>query len=143
MDLTTLLIEIVIFLAIVAVVIAVARAVRVHPARVRLTDLPPETRSRYVSSWQRVEKVFIDAPEAAVTEADAVVMALLGERGHPMGEARLPHRVVTARRKLAEGRKRHLTEDLRRALLDYRAVFGQMIGPEIPQAMPEDRREMA
>ena len=49
----------------------------------------------------------------------------------------------SARRKLAEGQKRHRTEDLRLALLDYRAVFTQMIGPEVREPVAEGRRETA
>ena len=66
---------------------------------------------------------------------------MLGERGHPLGAGRLPRRLGFARRKLAEGQKRHRTEDLRLALLDYRAVFAQMIGPEVREPVAEGRRE--
>jgi hypothetical protein len=108
-----------------------------------MTSLPPEARDRYLAAWDRVEKRFLEAPQEAVQAADSLVLAMLGQRGHPLGHDRLPRRLRDARRKLAEGQRRHRTEDLRRALLDYRAVFGQMIGPEQVEQVAEGRRETA
>jgi hypothetical protein len=143
MNLTTLVIDLVILLVIAAIAISVVRAWRARPASARLTSLPPEARGRYLAAWDRVEKRFLEAPQEAVQEADSLVLAMLGERGHPLGQDRLPRRLREARRKLAEGQRRHRTEDLRRALLDYRAVFGQMIGSEPPEQVAEGRRETA
>ena len=143
MDLTTLVIDVVIFLVVVAILFSIARAWRARPARSRLVPLRPEARSRYADSWNRIEKRFMDAPEEAVTEADSLITAMLGERGHPLGGDRLPRQLHSARRKLAEGQKRHRTEDLRLALLDYRAVFSQVIGPEVREPVAEGRRETA
>ena len=143
MDLTTLVIDVVIFLVVVAILFSIVRAWRARQPRAGLVALRPEARSRYADSWNRTERRFMDAPEDAVTEADALVSAMLGERGHPLGSDRLPRRMRSARRKLAEGRKRHRTEDLRLALLDYRAVFTQMIGPEGREPVAEGRRETA
>jgi hypothetical protein len=45
---------------------------------------------------------------------------------------------------MVEARRRHRTEDLRQALLDYRAAFNKMIGPEIQrEEVAEGRRETA
>jgi len=143
MDLITLVVDTVIFLVIAAVVVSVLRAWRARPPRAQLTTLPPETRTRYVTAWDRIEKRFMDAPEEAVQEADSLVIALLGERSHPLGKESLPRHLRSARQKMAEGRRRHRTEDLRRALLDYRAVFSNMIGPEERGPVTEGRRETA
>lgn len=143
MDMTTLVIDVVIFLVVVVILFSVVRTWRSRPARAQLVALRPDARSRYVDSWDRIERHFMDAPEEAVTEADSLVTALLGERGHPLGIDRLPRRLRSARRKLAEGQKRHRTEDLRLALLDYRAVFTEMIGPEVREPAAEGRRETA
>jgi hypothetical protein len=138
-----LIVDIVILLVIIAIGVAVLRAWRSRPARARLTPLPPETRNRYVSDWDRIEKRFIEAPDEAVMEADSMITALLGERGHPLRMDRLPRRLRSAKIKLQDGQRRHRTEDLRRALLDYRAVYVRMIGPEQPEWMAEGRRETA
>ena len=142
MDLS-LIVDIVIVLVIVAVALSIARAWRTRPVRARLTPLDPDARSRYVAAWERIEKRFMDAPEEAAQEADALLTALLGERGHPLGADRLPYQLRTARRNLADGRRRHRTEDLRRALLNCRAVFGRMIGPDTREQAGEGRRETA
>jgi hypothetical protein len=143
MDLTGLVVDVVILLVIVAIVFSVARAWRTRPARARLTALPSEARARYVLAWERIEKRFMDAPEEAVQEADSLMTAMLGERGHALAEDRLPHRLRRARAKLADGMRRHRTEDLRQALLDYRVVFGEMVGPETREQVAEGRRETA
>jgi hypothetical protein len=143
MDLTTLAIDLVIFLVVVAVLVSFGRALRARPARGRMVALRSAARARYVESWDRIEKRFMDEPEEAVTEADSLTLGMLGERGHPLGTDRLPNRLRSARRKLSEGRKRHRTEELRLALLDYRAVFTQMIGPEVREPVAEGRRETA
>jgi len=144
MDLTSLVVDGVILLVILAILISVVRAWRNRPARAQLIALPPETRTRYVVAWERIEKRFMDAPEEATSEADSLLLAMLGERGHPLAENRRPYRLRSARRKMAEGRRRHRTEDLRQALLDYRAAFNKMIGPEAQrEEVAEGRRETA
>jgi hypothetical protein len=143
MNLTTLVIDLVILLVIAAIAISVVRAWRTRPPRAHLTALPTEARGRYLAAWDRIEKHFLEAPQEAVQEADSLVLAMLGERGHPLGHDRLPRRLREARRKLAEGQRRHRTEDLRRALLDYRSVFGEMIGIEQPKRVTEGRPETA
>jgi hypothetical protein len=144
MDLTGLVVDVVILLVIVAIVYSVVRAWRRRPARARLTALPSEARTRYVMAWERIEKRFMDEPQEAAQEADSLMTALLGERAHPLVENRLPQRLRRARAKLADGMRRHRTEDLREALLDYRVVFGEMVGPETrEEQVTEGRRETA
>jgi len=142
MDLS-LIVDVVIVLVIVAVAFSVARAWRTRPARAHLTPLDPDARSRYMAAWERIEQRFLDAPEEAAQEADGLMLAMLGERGHPLGADRIPYQLRKARRNLADGQRRHRTDDLRRALLDYRAVFGRMLGPEKSEQAGEGRRETA
>jgi hypothetical protein len=107
--------------------------------RPNLKPLTPEARARYVSRWDEVEARFVEAPEEAVRDADELVLALLGEREHPLAENRLPEGVRRARREGARGG----TENLRMAMLHYRAVIEEMA--RIPEAerMREGRRETA
>jgi hypothetical protein len=144
MDLTGFVVDVVVLVVILAIVISVVRAWRNRPARANLVALPPESRVRYVAAWERIEKRFMDAPEEATSEADSLLLAMLGERGHPMVENRLPNQFRSARGKREAGRRRHRTEDLRQALLGYRAVFHKMIGPETQsEEVAEGRRETA
>jgi hypothetical protein len=138
---TSVVIDVVILLVLVAAAGSVARAWRIRP--VRPNPLAAETRSRYVAAWERIEKRFMDAPEDAVKEADSLMTVMLGEQGHAVGGDRLPPKLREARRQFARGQKRHRTEDLRRALLDYREAFARMVGPERTEPVAEGRRETA
>lgn len=108
-------------------------------ARVDLMPLTPEARDRYVTRWDQVESTFLERPEEAVREADALVLALLGERGHPLAEKHLPEGVRKARRETSRGG----TENLRLAVLHYRAVMEEMARSAEVERMPEGRRETA
>lgn len=141
MDLTTLLIWAVIALVLAAIIVSAMRAWRVRPPN--LKPLPDESRSRYVAEWDRIETRFVEAPEEAVREADSLVMSVLSERGHPLATDRLPTRYLRARRMSMAREGRGGTEDLRRAMLDYRATFDQMVGPEHREQARDGRREIA
>ena len=140
MDLTTLVIYAIVALMILAIIVAFARAVQARPRRPQLTALPPESRERYVTQWDRIEQRFIDSPEDAVKEADALLLAMLGEREHPLAGERLPANMRKARKEAMRGG----TEGMRRALLLYRAVVEEYAGPAAAErTTPEGRREIA
>ena len=107
---TLVILGVIVLLAIVALVLIAARSSRMrHPA---LKPLSPEAQDRYVSQWDRIEAKFIDSPDEAVKEADALLLA----------EEKLPRRMRKARG-VAIGREgRGGTEGMRQALLHYRAV---------------------
>jgi hypothetical protein len=137
MDTTTLVI---IGLAVLVIVLILlfARGGRRRPRVKDLQPLSNESRDRYMTEWDRVETRFVDAPEEAVREADGIVMAVLAERRHPMGERMLPEEVLAARREAS--RRGDRTEGMRRAMLQYRAVMEKMV-PAPREERP--RREMA
>ena len=137
MDTTTLVI---IGLALLVIVLMLV-FMRGGSRRPRVKDLQPlsnESRDRYLTEWDRVEMRFVDAPEEAVREADGIVMAILAERRHPLGDRSLPDDVQAARRDAS--RRGDRTEGLRRAMLHYRAVMEKMV-PAAHEERP--RREMA
>jgi len=107
--------------------------------RADMVPLAHESRDRYLVDWDRIEMRFIDAPEEAVHEADALVISLLRERRHPLEARRLPKELREARDD-ASMDKGDRTEGMRRAMLHYRAVMEKMVGAP---ARPENRREMA
>jgi len=122
----------------VIAMLALSRRSRQVPSA-NLRPLTAEGRDRYVTRWHQIESRFVEAPQEAVREADALVLALLGEREHPLAEKWLPEGVRRARRESARGG----TEHLRVAILHYRAVVDEMA--RIPEAerMREGRRETA
>ena len=111
-------------------------------ARPALRPLPPEALDRYANAWDRIEARFVDAPEEAVREADALVLAVLGERQHPLGDESLPKEMRRARR-AAAGKEVRGTEGLRRAMLHYRAVIEEMAVSPVERERARGRREIA
>ncbi|HEY2598461.1 MAG TPA: hypothetical protein VGJ79_08275 [Candidatus Dormibacteraeota bacterium] len=141
MDLISwVIIGVVAFMAIM-IVLALSGRTRRY-SRPNLQPLAPEAIDRFGASWDRIESHFMDAPEEAVREADALVLALLGEVEHPLADERLPSGVLRARR-AAAGKEVRGTEGLRRAMLHYRGVIVDMLGSSIRSEKVRGRREIA
>lgn len=141
MDITTLVIVGVVAVAVIVMLVALAGQSR-RVARPSLRPLAPEAIDRYAANWDRIESHFVDAPEEAVREADALALALLAEREHPLADDRLPAGIIRAR-SAAAGKDGRGTEGLRRAMLHYRGVIEEMAGrPEKLEEVP-GRREIA
>jgi hypothetical protein len=128
-------------LAVVVLLAIVAMARRAGRARrPLLSPLTSEARDRYSARWAEVESHFVEAPEEAVAQADALALAVLGECDHPLAEKKLPDRMRRARREASRGG----TEGLRVAMLDYRAVVEEMARqPVVQEPAHEGRRETA
>jgi len=127
MDTGTLVTILVVALVIV-VLLFLVRAAGIGRRRPKLRPLTPESRDRYVHDWDEIETKFVEAPEQAVREAEALVMAVMRERGHPLTERELPQEVQRAHRLGYASKDR--TEGMRQALLQYRAVVERMVGSE-------------
>ena len=141
MDITTLVIVSMAALVVIVMLVALGGPSQ-GVARPSLRPLTPEAIDRYSGNWDRIESHFLDAPDEAVREADALALALLGEREHPLADDRLPADMLRARR-AAAGKDGRGTEGLRRAMLHYRAVIEEMAGaPEKVERAPS-RREIA
>jgi hypothetical protein len=137
---TTALVVIGLAVLVIALVLLLAGS---RGRRRDLAALSNESRDRYLAEWDRVEMRFVDAPGEAVSEADALVIALLRERRHPLDSRRLPNEMHTAREE-ASVRRGDKTEGMRRAMLHYRAVMEKMVGAPVHAAGDrESRREMA
>ena len=138
---TGTLVTILVVALVVVVLLFLIRAAGVGRRRPQLRALPAESRDRYVSEWDEIETKFVDSPEQAVREAEALVMSVLRERGHPLTERDLPQEVQRAHKLGYTSRDR--TEGMRQALLHYRAVMERMVGPEDQARREQRRREMA
>lgn len=112
-------------------------------ASLELKPLSPEAQSTYAANWEEVQIQFVDNPSDAVTAADDLVTRLIAERGYPTGEydERLANLSVEHARTLEHYRKAHEisrrnsageagTEDLRQALVHYRALFADLLGTD-------------
>jgi hypothetical protein len=111
--------------------------------RPHLKPLSDEARDRYATQWDRIEARFVDAPEEAVREADSVLMGMLREREHPMGEDKLPSGMRKARRMAIGQEGKGGTEGMRQAMLQYRAVMEEYGRPSDRERARDERREMA
>ncbi|TMD36635.1 MAG: hypothetical protein E6I81_12880 [Chloroflexi bacterium] len=138
---TGTLVTILVVALVVVVLLFLIRAAGIGRRRPQLRALPPESRDRYISEWDEIEMKFVDAPEQAVREAEALVMAVLRERGHPLTERDLPSEVQQAH-KLGYTSK-DKTEGMRQALLRYRSAMVRMVGTEDQARREQRRREMA
>jgi len=112
-------------------------------AELELKPLSAESQARYSAAWEEVQIEFVDNPERAVTRADDLVTRLIAERGYPTGDYddQLANLSVEHARTLGHYRDAHeislrnqrgeaSTEDLRQALVHYRALFADLLGTE-------------
>jgi hypothetical protein len=112
-------------------------------ASFELNELSPESQAKYAAAWEEVQIQFVDNPSEAVGTADDLVTRLIAERGYPTGEydERLADLSVEHANTLQHYRDAHeisernkggsaSTEDLRQALVHYRALFADLLGSE-------------
>lgn len=114
--------------------------------RVRRFSLHPlshEQADGFTREWQRIQTRFVDDPDGAVSEADQLVARVMAARGYPTEDfERLaddvsvdhPHVVENYRvaRRLMDRRASGEvgTEELRQAVVNYRALFNDLIETE-------------
>lgn len=124
-------------------------------AELELKPLSPESQARYSQAWEEVQIQFVDNPEQAVNTADDLVTRLIAERGYPTGDydERLANLSVEHARTLGHYRDAHeinlrnqkgeaSTEDLRQALVHYRALFADLLGTDPIQAETAKIRDL-
>jgi hypothetical protein len=114
--------------------------------RVRALDikpLPPGARDRYAEEWRGVQARFVDAPGPATTDAQRLVTNVMRDRGYPVGDenqqlqdlsvdhARVLDNYRTARAVSVKNEAgTATTEDLRKAMVAYRALFADLLGTD-------------
>lgn len=105
-----------------------------------IKPLQSSVRDRYSRDWTSVQQEFVDRPEDAVHDADRLVTSLMRERGYPTeGFAQqLEDLSVEHGRTLEHYRAAHevdalstrhmaTTEQLRGAMVHYRALFDELL----------------
>jgi len=113
--------------------------------KLTLRELGASERERFIADWVTVQARFVDHPKTAVTEADELVNALLEARGYPLAsfEQRAADVSVTYPRVMENYRLAHgvavrtnrvdaTTEELRNAMIQYRAIFDELVQPQRP-----------
>ncbi|WP_369171267.1 hypothetical protein AB5J49_26685 [Streptomyces sp. R28] len=107
--------------------------------------LSPEARAQYRARWADPQEQFVDSPQKAVTQADALLAALARDRGFPDGErfeeqlaalsVHHPHDVQGYRSMRASWQDQDTdaqTEELRLALRQYREITERLLHMSAP-----------
>lgn len=129
-----------------------ARTRRVASLHIR--PLTSEDAARFGDAWRRVQERFVDDPRGAVTEADRLVGEVMHTRGYPIGDFEqqvedisVDHADVVinyrAARDIAQAHARGQasTEDLRQAMVHYRALFDDLLGTRTTEKEAARARE--
>ena len=112
--------------------VAVASALPVVAARRRRPTRPltPERRERYAAEWQSTQAAFADEPVEAVANADRLVSQVMAERRCSAGHAETVESYRVARTVAAASTQGGATtEQLRRVMQLYRALFDELLEP--------------
>jgi len=109
-------------------------------ARLHIRELNQEEVRHFSESWRATQAQFVDAPGEAVAEADRLVREVMSTRGYPMGDFEqrasdisVDHSQVVTNYRLAHdiaarhGAGEAGTEDLRQAMVHYRALFEDLL----------------
>lgn len=117
--------------------------------RFQITSLSDEERGRFADAWRSVQAHFVDDPGAAVAEADELVGRVMQARGYPVtdfeqqaADVSVDHPEVVSNYRAAHdialqhGRGEADTEDLRQAMVHYRALFEELL--EAPATQPAE-----
>jgi FtsZ-interacting cell division protein ZipA len=112
--------------------------------KLHINELDAAHRVQFASDWAHAQTRFVDDPSAAVREADELIKTVMRARGYPVEDFErrvedlsVDHANVVdhyrAARVLAEANSegRANTEELRQALVHYRALFADLL--EEPQ----------
>jgi hypothetical protein len=129
---------------------------RKRRSKLELRDLSPESRQRYRASWSEIQSRFVDRPAQSIHDADDLVTAVMRERGYPVedfeqraADISVDHPDVVSNYRAAHAisfasdHEKASTEDLRQAMVHYRALFEDLVGipaAEEPAAKETPRR---
>ena len=121
--------------------------------RVHDLDIQPLTdsaRASYAARWAGIQEQFVDAPADAVASSQVLIAAVMSERGYPaegheqvLADLSVGHASVLDRYRAAEEISRSAaagtasTEDLRVAMIDYRALFRDLVGETADAGSPD------
>lgn len=114
--------------------------------QLHIKPLDEHHREQFADAWRADQARFVDDPKGAVVEADRLVADLMQFRGYPVGDFEQraadvsvdhPHVVENYRIAhdiaLREQRGEASTEDLRVAMVHYRALFEDLLETDHPE----------
>jgi hypothetical protein len=103
--------------------------------------LTESAQAGYALQWAGIQEQFVDTPEDAVASSQLLVVAVMTELGYPaedpdqvLADLSVEHAATLGHYRAAEEVSRNAaagtasTEDLRLAMIDYRALFRDLVG---------------
>jgi hypothetical protein len=121
-----------------------AREKRVE--RLEILPLAAPEAARFSEAWQALQGRFVDNPKGVVVQAEQLVRELMEKRGYPMGDFEhragdisVDHPDVVANYRSAQAiavrdqRGSVDTEELRKAVVHYRALFDELLEVREPR----------
>jgi hypothetical protein len=109
-------------------------------SRFEIKPLRAAEAERFAAAWRRTQSRFVDEPRQSIAEADRLVQEVMEVRGYPVGDfeqrvadVSVDHPVVVEhyraahRIALANADSQAGTEDLRQAMVHYRALFEDLL----------------
>ena len=113
-------------------------------ARFQIHPLSAEDSARYAEAWRVEQSLFVDNPRLALNHADGLVQDVMKRRGYPVtdfeqnaADLSVDHPTVVEHYRIAheiavrDSRTAASTEDLRRAMVSYRALFEDLLGQTV------------
>ena len=114
-----------------------------HVDALDIRPLSVAERERYLADWAAVQSKFVDEPGQAIVDADRLIMEVMQLRAYPVSDfeqraadvsVNYPALVSNYRaaRVIALKNEQHQadTEELRQAMIHYRSLFDELLGPE-------------
>ena len=111
-----------------------------------ITPLAPAEAARFSQAWNALQARFVDNPKGVVVQADQLVRELMLKRGYPMGDFErraadisVDHPKVVETYRAAQAiavrdqRGQADTEELRKAVVHYRALFDELLEVRAPK----------
>lgn len=112
-----------------------------------IKPLPADLRGHFTDTWQTVQAQFVDDPKYAVTRADDLLGEVMRARGYPVHDfdqraedLSVDHPQVVQNYRsahdiaLAHSQGHASTEDLRTAMIHFRALFDDLVHDRPPEA---------
>ncbi|HSZ61473.1 MAG TPA: hypothetical protein VK828_06730 [Terriglobales bacterium] len=127
-----------------------------HREKFELRPLTAAARADFSGRWRAAQSQFVDNPKAAVAGADQLVTEVMTARGYPMSDfdqraadISVDHPVVVENYRAAHeialrhSRGQASTEDMRNAMVHYRALFDELLEDSPATELPERKEARA
>lgn len=125
-------------------------------SKLEIRPLEPAARMKFVDQWKDVQARFVDDPARAVADADGLLGQVMTARGYPVadfeqraGDVSVDHPEVVRNYRaghdiaLRHEQGKATTEDLRQAMIHYRALFDELVNESGAPSAPAREAEAA